>query len=100
MAMEALWSSCECSAPGQDRQREGIDDEAEQHEVVAEAAHFLGAEPVDVGERPHRLALLLAQQQQADQGQSGDEQRDAASRRRRSAKPSPLVKVPTLIGRK
>ena len=47
------------------------------------------------------LALLLAQQQQAQQRQDRDEDRQRGQiwqRGRRS--PSPLVKVPTLIGRK
>ena len=72
-------------------QREGVDHQPQQHEIVQEAAQFLGAEPEDVGERSRialASALLLAQQQQAEQRQRRDEERQAARLRPRSANPA------------
>ena len=58
-----------------DGERERVDDEPQQHVIAQEAAQLLGAEPEDVGEAAASLALLLAQQQQAQQVKDRDEQR-------------------------
>src|SRR5271170_2160546 len=56
--------------------REGIDDEPQKHVVVQEASQLLDAEPVDIRRLAHRLALLLAEQQNIYQGQDGHENRE------------------------
>ena len=86
---------------GNDGERKRIDDEAEQHPVLEEAAQLLGRQPEDGGERAHAAYFSCRRSRtRLSSVSAGTKAARTRSWPLRSAKPSPLVKVPTLIGRK
>ena len=77
-------------------------DQGDQHVIVAEGAQLLGAEPEYVGDRSaHGAGLAIApacaEKARLNSVSTGMKSASATTLAPRSAKPSPLVKVPTLI---
>src|SRR3546814_20567354 len=88
-----------------DHQAEGIKHEDEQHAVAPQAGDLLAAEPQDVAQRlsqvmPHGQRSCLRRNSQASASSTGQKAAVAAMNGISSARPSPLVKAPTLVRRK
>jgi hypothetical protein len=81
-------------------EREGIDDEPQQHVVMQEASQLLDAEPVDVRNLAQRYRSCLRSKRTFIRVKTGTKTAKAARLGVRVRKPNPLVKVPTLIGTK
>src|SRR6516162_8012312 len=84
-----------------DCKREGIDNQSQKHEIAHEAAQLFGPQPEYVGKRPQPSQLsCLRSSNRLSVSSAGMKRARVPILAARSVKPRPLVKVPTLTGRK